>query len=498
MTSPVRLYGGWRQTRGIGLGDLTTGQSLILLALLVAAVATAAIDIRLLLYVGPALGVAAVLTALRWRGEPLLEALLTIARWRRGVSQEENLYASGVVTLHPQGHELPGLLAPIAILSCEDGEGGHYGMAWHRRSGHLTATLRVAAVSTALADQDAVDTWVAQWGAWLARLGHSPTVRWMTVTVDTAPDPGSTLEDYVSARLDPAAPPAATALMEDLVASSPAASAAVETRVSITFDPARSPEPCETFAEAVAETGRVLAGLQNALGSCGVTVLGRASAARLAGITRAAFDPASRPDVARALALDPHTLQETSPDVLLEPGTAGPVAAREYRSHYEHDSGTSVSWVWSSAPRQHVTSEVLVPLLAPARYPKRVTLAYQPHPAEAAADHLEKEVNAAVFRTALRQRQQRAETATDVADRARAEQAAHEEAQGAGLGLYSMVVTTTVTDPETLPRAVAEVEQRAGTSKIKLRRAHWSQAAAFAATLPLGVYLPDAARRRAH
>ncbi len=91
-----------------------------------------------------------------------------------------------------------------------------------------------------------------------------------------------------------------------------------------------------------------------------------------------------------------------------------------------------------------------VPLLAPARHPKRVTLAYEPHPAEAAA-----------FRQAVRRQQQRAETATDLADRARAraraEQAAHEEAQGAGLGLYSMAVTTTVTDPEALPRAVADV-----------------------------------------
>ncbi|AXK34654.1 hypothetical protein DVA86_20385 [Streptomyces armeniacus] len=495
MTS-VRLYGGWRLTRGIGLGNLTLGQSLILLGLLITVMLTAAVDIRLLLYVGPAAAVAAALTALRWRGEPLLETLLTIARWRHGVRAEQDVFTSGVVTLHKRGLDLPGLLAPVAILSCEDGDGGHYGMAWHRRSGHLTATLRVAAVSTALADQDSVDTWVSQWGAWLARLGHSPMVRWVAVTVDTAPDPGSSLEDYVAARLDPAAPANATALMHELVALSPAASAAVETRVSITFDPARSPEPCATFAEAVAEAGRNLAGLQHALGACGVTVLGRASAARLAGITRAAFDPVSRPEVARALAHDPRTGAEADPDALLGHGVAGPVAAREHRSHYEHDSGTSVSWVWASAPRQHVTSEVLVPLLAPARHPKRVTLAYEPHAAEAAADHLQGEVNAAAFRAALRQRQQRAETATDLADRARAEQAAQEEAQGAGLGLYSMVITTTVTDPEALPRAVADVEQRAGTSKIKLRRARWSQAAAFAATLPLGIYLPDAVRRR--
>jgi hypothetical protein len=496
VTSPVRLYGGWRLSRGIGIGNLTASQSLTLLGLLVTVLVISAIDIRLLLYAGPAVLVAAGLTVARWRGEPLLEAIGTAVRWRRGSAAGHTAYDSGVVTLHERDHDLPGLLAPVAILNAEDGDGGHYGLAWHRRAGHLTATLRVAAASTALADSEQVDGWVTQWGAWLAHLGHVPMVRWVTVTVDTAPDPGSTLEDYVQARLAPAAPAAATELVRELVAVSPAASAAVETRVSITFDPARSPEPCETFAEAVAEVGRAVTGLQHSLGTCGLTVTGRASAARLAGITRTAFDPASRGEVARALAYSPATGGETDPDALLVPGAAGPVAARELRDRYEHDSGTSVSWIWVHPPRQAVTSEVLVPLLAPSRHPKRVSLSYEPYPAEAAATNLEKEVNAAAFRAALRERQQRAETATDIADRQRAEQAAMEEAQGAGLGLYSMVITTTVTAPDTLPRAVADVEQRAGTSKIRLRPAYWSQAAAHAATLPLGIHLADAARRR--
>ncbi|MHA4815423.1 SCO6880 family protein [Streptomyces aculeolatus] len=498
MSSPARMYGGWRQTRGIGLDNLTTTQSLILLGLLVAASGIAAADIRLMLYAGPLLLLAAAATAACWRGEPLLEAVTTAVRWRRARQARQNAFTSGVLTLHDKGFDLPGILAPVTILSAEDGDGGHYGLAWHRRSGHLTATLRVAAISTALADQDAVDTWVSAWGAWLARLGHTPTVRWVAVTVDTAPDPGSSLQDYVAARLDPRAPAAAKELVHDLVAASPAASAAVETRVSITFDPARAIEPAETYGEAVAEVGRTLAGLQHGIGGCGVTVLGRASAARLAGITRAAFDPASRPDVARALAPDPRAGREAHPEALLDRGAAGPVGAREHRDHYRHDSGTSTSWVWAAAPRQHVTSEVLVSLLAPARHPKRVTLMHEPHPAEVAADQLDKEVNAAAFRSAVRQRQQRAETATDAADRQRAQQAAAEEAQGAGLGLYSLAVTTTVTDPTRLPGAAADVEQRAGTAKIKLRRARWGQAAAFAATLPLGIYLPDAARRRTH
>ena len=59
----------------------------------------------------------------------------------------------------------------------------------------------------------------------------------MTVTIDTAPEPGSTLADTVSAALDPAAPLAARQIMNQLVQAAPAAAADVDTRVSITFDP---------------------------------------------------------------------------------------------------------------------------------------------------------------------------------------------------------------------------------------------------------------------
>ncbi|MGW2724870.1 SCO6880 family protein [Streptomyces sp. NPDC001492] len=487
-SSQVRLYGGWRKSRSIGLGNLTPTQTAIVLVAVVGVITAAAISFRLVLFAAPAAAVVIAITMARWNGVPLVDAVVHSSRWRAGRRAGQTTYISGVTTLHEPDNDLPGVLAPVVPLSAEDGEGGHYGMAWHRRTGHLTATIQVAPTSTALANRENVDVWVSQWGAWLARLGHTPLVAHVAVTVDTAPDPGSTLEDYVSRRIDPNAPAPARELMADLVQISPAASAAVDTRVSITFDPAKAPQKPETFADAVAECGRVLRGLQASLGSCGVSVLGRASAAQLAGIVRTAYDPAARGEVARTLA--------NNPAALLESGAMPPIDAREHFDHYEHDTGISVSWIWANPPRQFVTSDVLAPLLGPGRHPKRVTLFYEPFPAEAAADKLENEVNAAAYRAAVRARTKRSETAQDAADRERAMQAAREEAQGAGLGLSSMVVTTTVTAAKDLDRAVSDIEQRAGSSKIKLRRAVRAQSAAFAATLPLGIYLPEIARRR--
>jgi len=226
------------------------------------------------------------------------------------------------------------------------------------------------------------------------------------------------------------------------------------------------------------------------LATCGVTVLGRARPAQLAGYVRAAFDPASRGEVQRILAADDPIL-----DTALTWDTAGPAGTEERWDTYRHDTGLSVTWGWQDAPRQQVTSAVLVRLLAPGRFPRRVTLVYRPLPAGTAARMLESQVNAAAFRDAYRRVQHRDESARDLADRLRAQRAAAEEAQGAGVVLLSLYVTTTAPGRELLTEAVADVEARADQSKIRLRRLYGSQAAGFAATLPAGV-LPGIGGRR--
>ena len=329
-----------------------------------------------------------------------------------------------VVAEHSPAWRLPGVLAPLALLDAEDGYGGRYGLVLDRRTGMLTATLRVIPASTWLADRQDADTWVANWGGWLASLGYLPAVRHVTVTVDTAPEPGSTLADSVAAALDPAAPLAARQIMGQLVAAAPAAAADVDTRVSITFDPAASPSAPAGLTEAAAEVGRTLHGLESALGTCGVTVLGRATPAEIAGVVRTAFDPAARGEVNRLLA----QAGDGRPVPGLSWAEAGPVGAEEEPGCYRHDSGISLSWSWREAPRQNVTADVLARLVAPGRYPKRVSLQYRPFSAADATRTLEAEVNAAQFRAVYKRRTGRDETARDSYDQARARQAAAEEA----------------------------------------------------------------------
>lgn len=489
-----RDYGGWRRRRGIGLWGLGPSGTFAVLVMLMVLVLLAAVDVTALAFVAPPVLVAGVLGVARISGEPVALRGIRRLRWWYASVRGYTRYRVSVAAGHSASFALPGILAPVTLVSAEDGFGGQFGMAWDRRAGLLTPTLRVVPASTWLADRADADGWVACWGSWLASLGHVPTLRWVTVTVDTAPEPGSALAEAVADAIDLGAPPAARQIMEQLVDAAPAATADVDTRVSLTFDPKASPVALRGLGEAAAEISGVLAGLESALGSCGVSVEKRMSAPEVAGVVRAAFDPDARGEVSRLAARS----RAGQPVELLTWAEAGPVGAEEFPGYYGHDGGLSVTWAWQEAPRQNVTADVLARLIAPGPFAKRVSLQYRPFPATAATRALEAEVNAATFRAHYRSRTGREETARDAYDQVHARQAAAEEAAGAGVCLIAIYVTVTVTSRSELPRAAAWIEAAAEASRIRLRRMAYSQAAGFATTLPCGICPAELARRIHH
>lgn len=477
-SNEIRLYSGWRRTRGMGLWGLSQGATVLVLGCALAPLLVGAVSLRLGLQVALPAGIVATLTVARVQGVPLGDVLVRRARWSLGTARGLRTLRSGALVPVEDGLRLPSALTHLELLDAEDGRSGTFGLVHDTRSGTLTATLRCAASSTWLVDDRESDGWVSSWHSWLASLGYVPSARRVAVTVDSSPEPGTTLRDEVFKRLDPSAPSDVLGLMDQLVRRSPSAAAHVETRVSITFDPAVMGARLPGLRDRAAEVSRLLVGFESQLAACGVSVLGRATSAGLAAIVRAAYDPVVRGDVERA----------HRNGVAVQWADAGPVAAQEEWDTYRHDSGCSVSWGWHEAPRQQVTSDVLTRLLSPGRYPKRVTLLYRPLSAGAAARMLEGQVNAAVFRDAYRRAQQRDETARDAADRQQAQRAAQEEASGAGVVLMSMYATVTTTDPDDLPEAVADLESRADQCKVQVRRLYAGQAVGFATTLPLGVW----------
>ncbi|OZM75361.1 SCO6880 family protein, partial [Pseudonocardia sp. MH-G8] len=127
--------------------------------------------------------------------------------------------------------------------------------------------------------------------------------------------------------------------------------------------------------------------------------------------------------------------------------------------------------------------------------PRRVTWLYQPYPADQAAAKVEAEVTGGQIRRAWATRTRRDETQRERDDRDRAVQSAREEAEGAGVGRITAYVTTTVQHDDDLDAATADVEQRGGQAKLRLRRLRGSQAAGFAAALGIGI---DPAELLAH
>jgi hypothetical protein len=230
-------------------------------------------------------------------------------------------------------------------------------------------------------------------------------------------------------------------------------------------------------------------GLESTLDGCGVTVLGRATAAQLAGAIRVAFDPARSGTVELAL---------SSPNTDVPPWEyCGPTTAREDRDAYTHDTGTSVSFIWAQAPRQLVGSTVLDALARPGRHRKRFTCTYLATPATQTMDAATAQVRWRWLAQMVSQLPVigRASTAQDERDAAAAEQATREVAAGAGWVAQTVAVTVTVLDDADLPAAIAEVEHAAGVSQLRLRRLTELQAAGFLAGLPAGLSLTDLARR---
>jgi len=115
-----------------------------------------------------------------------------------------------------------------------------------------------------------------------------------------------------------------------------------------------------------------------------------------------------------------------------------------------------------------------------------VTLLYRPVDAAKAAAIVEADLRAAEFRMTASNKPAARDS---LAVRAAAATAA-EEASGAGLVQFGMLVTATVLDASQEADARAAIDNLSATARLRIRVVHGSQDSAFAAALPLGLVLP--------
>ncbi|SDN13638.1 hypothetical protein SAMN04488074_13614 [Lentzea albidocapillata subsp. violacea] len=477
-------YGHWRKPRSAGLFGLgTAGTAFALFGIVVTLVlymvwwpAAIVMLVVMALILGP-------LVVKDRAGRTGLSNLAWRIQSGQGFRKRQNLYRNGPTSLVPGGvHKLPGLLAPSAMYQAQDSYGRPFGMIHVPWSGHYTAVLRADADGASLVDGEQIDAWVAGWGSWLAQLAHEPGLAAVTVTIETAPDFGERLRREVDEMLDTSAPDLARTIMREAAATYPSGSAQVSTRIALTYKATTVQGKRRDVEDMAIELGTRLPGLAESLALTGAGAARPMTAQQLSEVVFAAYNPAEAADLDRARS---------------QPGghgvdwdNAGPNGGHEERrNRYAHGSGYSITWAMEEAPRGTVLSSVLTELLRP--HPdlnrKRVTLVYRPHDRGTGANIVDNDLNNARFLESSRQRPQ----ARDTMEVRAAEQSTREEAAGAGVVRFSLLVTATVLNPADYQQAESLLHNMSAASRIRLRRVYGGQSAAFAGALGVGVILPN-------
>ena len=474
-----RTYGNWRRVQSVGLLGLgLAGTVLLFVGLIVSVIA---MMVSLWLAALCALFTVATLAPLLVRdrhNRNLLQRATARASWARGRSAGQHIYRSGPLSRVAKGKcALPGVLAQMTATEARDAYGRPFALLCHPWVSQVSAVLTCAPDGSALVDEDDVDNWVAHWGAWLAGLANEPGLVAVQVVVESAPDSGVRLRQEVYNHLAPDAHPLAVGVMRQAVEAAPTGSAAITCRVALTWSmSARTPGGKKRTVEEMAlEVGQRIPSLASGLAPTGAGPARAMTVAEVAAAVRVAYDPQT------AALIEDVGAQASG----ITWDDAGPAGAQEAWDHYRHDGAVSVSWVMTEAPRGQVFSSVLSSLLAPhpdiAR--KRVALLYRPYDTAAAVRVVEADRRDAVFAASGR----RVGRARDAISVKAAERSAQEEATGAGVVRFGMVVTATVTGTDRVALASSAVGTLATTARVRLRRAVGSQSATFAASLPLGL-----------
>ncbi|MFC0039575.1 SCO6880 family protein [Actinomadura rayongensis] len=477
-SNEVRTYGNWRKPGSPGIGKLgTVGTALLFVGLVVVAFAMLmSLVAGLVTAVVVGLALAPMLVQDR-NGRTALQFLVARLAWLRGRTAGWNLYRAGPLTARDRGTcRLPGLLAPTRLVEAQDAYGRDFAMIVMPSTGHYSVVFECGADGAMLVDSEQVDTWVAYWGQWLSSLAFEPGLIAASVTIEAAPDLGHRLAREVGDNVDPRAPQLARRALAEIVRTYPAGSATVSTRITVTYSASARPGARRRSADEMArEISTRLPGLTSGLAMTGAGSARPMTADQLVRAVKVAFDEDAQ------LALD------GLPDAELGWEDAGPSAAQEFWDRYTHDSGISITWGMYEAPRSEVVSNVLTGLVSPHEdiVRKRVSILYRPHDPGSSARLVEKDRRDARFKIAGSNVAARDSVAVAAAD-----QAAREEARGAGLTRFALLVTATVRSVDALPSAVAAIDALAAPARIRLRRMYGSQSAAFAACLPLGVVLP--------
>ncbi len=481
----MRTYGNWRRPQSAGLGNLgALGTAAMLLGMIIMVILMAFFGLLAAVVWVIVGGTGLLLLVLRGQhNRSLLQVLSTRIGWIRTRAAGQHLYRSGPLGRTDWGtFQLPGLAAASRLSEHYDARSRPFALVHVPATNHYSVVFTADPDGASLVDQEQVDLWVAHWGEWLAQLGDEPGIEAVSVTIETAPDTGSRLRREIESNIDPNAPAVAQEMLREVAETYPAGTATIRALVALTFRGApRGYAKSRDADEMARDLAARLPWLSETLKQAGAGNSRPVNARDLCELIRTAYEPAAGVLFEQA--------RNEGVDVPLSWSDVGPTAHQAEWDCYRHDDAVSVTWAMTSAPRGEVQSGILHRLLVPHRDidRKRVTLLFRPIGSARAARIVEQDKRNADFRVQSATRP----SARALMDQRAAHATASEEATGAGLVNFGMLVTATVArgDGDRLQAARAAVEHLAPHARIILRPVYGSQDSAFLGALPLGLVM---------
>ena len=427
---------------------------------------------------------AAVLSLLMYRdkhGRNLAQRLSNRVVYWRAARAGTNRYITGPFSPIPYGdNRLPGIAAQTELAEYVDALGQPFVLLHTPSTGTVATVWSADPPGSQLLDPGDINTMVSNLSGWLDGHTQEEGMIAASITVETRGDSPHRLRSAVEPRRAAAAPAVAVAAVNATLRKLAVGGASIRGYATATFTTADPDEHGRrrTPAEMASELAPRLPIIGDALRSTGAGVVWPTTAQELCEVTRSAYNQDAA-DVIEAAHADGETIPLSWTQV-------GPSAHHARWREYEHDDGISVTWVMSRPPKGSITPAVLSRLLAPhpAIAVKRLTLHYRPWDIGDAADRVEDDVSSATW--AVNNPSRGRTTAQARKQLQRAERTAEDEAEGATLHNFTIVLTVTVTDPKRLREARAVATSMSKGARLLMREAYGGHDTGFLFGLPLG------------
>lgn len=478
----VILYGRWERPRSTGLFGLTWGATIFAGSVIVGSVLTWVVTQSMIagLVLLSAGAIALGPMVFRAKGRSGWELVVLRFQFWSARRRGETRFRGGVFGVVPGAARMPGIQGESRLYEYELRNGQRFALIHSRAVKHFTVVLSTQPQGQERVEQWQINEWVAGWDRFLAHLGTMQGLAGAVVVVETVPDNGYRIASEVRALVADDAPAYARQVMAETATHRASATVRNEVRIALTFSPQRTAESSDVGDQGAA-IGRQLS-----------TLIGHAAQAGLDATPMTAGDlcvigaRAYRPELTGEL----ETLAGRGDQDSLSWDGIGPTGAEAHWDRFVHNGFQSVTWEMATAPAGAVAHDTLLPLLAPraSLSRKRVAIVYRVHNIGDAVRMVDSD-----FKDALAAEQSKTGIGSAAAslrvDNTKA--ARQEQARGAGLTRFGMLITVTSALDDDAPTIAAELEGLASASRLGVQRVFGGQDAAFAGALGLGVLLPE-------